>query len=340
MVRQREWGSQRGPETPPAETLSIAIVVPVFQGEHTLEALLEEIAPLTTEQSTPGGARFRVTEVLLVHDGAADRSDLIMRTLADRHPFVALVWLSRNYGQHAATLAGMAGTSADWVVTLDEDGQQNPDDIGRLLDHALASGAQLVYGLPVNPPPHSALRNALSKAVKTTFVRLLGNREIVRFNSFRLVLGEIARGVAAYCGESVYLDVAFRWVVGRVGHCPVTLRPERGRPSGYSLRRLVGHFWHLVLTSGTRPLRAISLLGVAFVLAGTLVSGFVLYRKLTAGIPVAGWTSMVFMVSISAGLILFALGIIAEYLGIAVSMAMGKPLYMIVSGPASGKHLR
>jgi len=313
--------------------LSIAVVVPVYRGERTLEDLLEEIAPLAAPQSSPAGARFRVSEVVLVHDGAEDRSDEVMRELAARYPFVELVWLSRNFGQHAATLAGMSGTRADWVVTMDEDGQQNPRDIGALLDCALARGAQLVYASPTNPPPHGWLRNLLSRTVKWLFVGVLGNGQLGRFNSFRLVRGEIARGVAAYCGERVYLDVAFAWVVGRATHCPVALRAERGRASGYSVRRLIGHFWTLVLTSGTRPLRAIAVLGALVVVAGFAWSGFALYAKLTAQIPVQGWTSIAIIVSISAGLILFALGIIAEYLGIAVSMAMGKPLYLIVADP-------
>lgn len=325
-------------EPGPAAFHSLAIVVPVFQGERTLGPLLAEIAPLTATSSTAAGRRFRVTEVFLVHDGARDRSDEVMRGLAARYPFVQLVWLSRNYGQHAATLAGMAGTSADWVVTVDEDGQQDPADIPLLLDCALAAGAQIAYAQPRNAPPHGWLRNRLSAAVKWLFVSLLGNRQFGRFNSYRLIEGQIARGIAAYCGERVYLDVALSWVVARSAHCPLTLRRERERPSGYSLHRLLSHFWQLVLTSGTRPLRLISALGVLVVVAGFATSAYVMYQKLTYGVPVQGWTSILVVVSISSGLILFALGIIAEYLGIAVSMAMGKPLYLIVSDPNARTH--
>lgn len=334
MANEAAW-SRDGVD---AAVHSIAIVVPVYQGELTLPALIEEIAPLAAPQTTAAGARFRVSEVFLVHDGARDRSDRVMRELAARHPFVQNVWLSRNFGQHAATLAGMAGTSADWVVTLDEDGQQDPRDIAAMLDCALGERAQIVYARPLNKPPHNWLRNATSSAVKWLFVAMLGNRQLGRFNSFRLVEGEIARGLAAYCGEKVYLDVAFSWVVARSAHCPLRLRAERGRPSGYSLRRLVSHFWQLLLTSGTRPLRLISFLGAVVVVAGFAVSGYVFYRKMTAGIPVQGWTSVMVAVGISSGLVLFALGVIAEYLGIAVSMAMGKPLYLIVSDPERKTH--
>jgi undecaprenyl-phosphate 4-deoxy-4-formamido-L-arabinose transferase len=318
----------------------VSVVVPIYQGARTIEALIAEIEPLRNPQKTPAGRDFRVSEVLLVHDGAVDDSAAIMTGLAARAPYVRLVWLSRNFGQHPATLAGMASTVSDWVATLDEDGQQDPADIGKLLDEALGHGAQLVYAQPTNEPPHGWFRNQFSALAKWVFVRMLGNQMLGAFNSFRLMEGEIARGVAAYCGANVYLDVALSWVVARARHCPVALRRERGRPSGYSPRRLVSHFWQLVLTSGTRPLRWIGFLGLLSIVLALGISGVVLWGRLHQQIPVQGWTSMVVVVCFFAGLILVSLGIIAEYLGVAVSMAMGKPPYLIASRPPGEERQR
>jgi undecaprenyl-phosphate 4-deoxy-4-formamido-L-arabinose transferase len=323
------------PARPPSPAVhEVSLVVPVYQGEKTLGALADEVAPLVSPQPTPEGRRFRVAELLLVHDGAPDDSARVMTELAARHPFVRVLWLSRNFGQHPATLAGMASTVSPWVATLDEDGQQDPRDVGRLLDEALGSGAQLVYALPANEPPHGFLRNLASATTKWIFVHGLGSRPLGAFNSFRLVEGEVARGVAAYCGADVYLDVALSWVVGGARHCPVSLRAERGRRrSGYTARRLLHHFWQLVLTSGTRPLRLIAFLGLFSVVGAFLITAIVVYARLTHKIPVQGWTSTVIILSFFAGLILISLGVIAEYLGVAVSMAMGKPPYLIVSRP-------
>jgi len=311
----------------------ISVVVPVYQGEHTLKALADEIAPLTVSHETPGGRLFRVVELLLVHDGAVDQSADVMRQLGSRYPFLRFIWLSRNYGQHPATLAGMASTVAEWVVTLDEDGQQDPRHVGRMLDEALDRRARLVYASPTNSPPHGFVRNWLSQLAKWLSKRVLGGR-IGAFNSFRLIEGEVARGVAAYCSADVYLDVALSWVVGTARHCPLALRTERGRPSGYTFRRLLRHFWQLVLTSGTLPLRFIALLGGVSILFGVLGSAFVFWERLQLKIPVQGWTSIFIVTCLFGGLILVSLGVIAEYLGVAVSMAMGKPAYLIVSRPA------
>ena len=310
---------------------TIAVVVPVYHGEETLGPLVEELLALASRSWTEGGHAFRVSEVLLVHDCGPDRSDRTIRSLAERHDFVRPVWLARNFGQHAATLAGMASSTADWVITMDEDGQHDPAAIPAMLDVAMATRAPLVYARPTNAPPHGTFRNATS-GIAHGLARRLSGSDLSHFHSYRLVLGEVARGLAAYCGESVFLDVALTWVVGRSEVCPVRLREERSTKSAYSPRRLASHFWRLVLTSGTRPLRLVALFGALLGLAALGLLGWVLWSRL-AGTPggVPGWASVMAVVLVTSGGSLFSLGIIAEYLGIAVKTAMGKPLYLVVT---------
>lgn len=317
----------------PDHTHRVSIVIPVYAGERTLPALMAEIEPLTTVQTTAQGHRFVIAEVLLVHDCGPNRSDQTLEQLSQLHPFVQTVWLSKNYGQHAATLAGMASATGDWVVTIDEDQQQNPADIARMLDCALADSLQLVYAQPTNAPPHGWLRNLASGTAKAISTRVLGNRSIGRFNSFRMVEGEIARTLAAYCGNGVYLDVGLFWIAGRVGHCPVHLRNEMDRPSGYSYLKLLGHFWRLVLTTGTRPLRLITVMGFASMVLAVLVAAYALYAKFYGLVPVQGWTSLLIVVAFFSGSILASLGVIAEYLAVTMGIVMGKPLYVISSKP-------
>ena len=314
--------------------LSISVVIPVYRGEDTLPSLIRELQALTTVQQTPQGRAFRVGEVLLVWDRGPGRSDQVIRRLASEHEWVRPVWLSRNFGQHAATLAGMTSSGGDWIVTMDEDGQQDPAFIGVMLDKAYDENAQLVYATPLNPPPHSAVRNAGSKMAKRIFVKFLADQEFAEFNSYRLVLGEVGRSVAAYTGTGVYLDVALSWVVADVTTCPVTVRNE-GRPAGnYSYRRLASHFGRLVLSSGTKPLFLVSLLGIIFVILGGLASIWVLYQRWTGDVPVTGWASMFVALMIVGGAILLSLGVIAQYIGAATNMSMGKPLYVVVRDPA------
>ncbi len=311
----------------------VSIVIPVYRGERTLPMLLAEIAPLTGEVVSPRGHRLTVGEVLLVHDCGPDRSDRAIESLACQYDFVRPIWLSRNYGQHAATLAGMASATGDWVMTIDEDGQQDPADVGTMFDAAQDQTLQLVYAAPLNPPPHSMMRNLASRTAKRVTSWLLANDKIGRFNSFRLVDGEIARTLAAYCGNGVYLDIALYWICNRIGHAGIRLRQEMDRPSAYSYRKLLGHFWKLIFTTGTRPLRLITMMGFLSVILALGIALYALYGKLTNSVPVQGWASLLIIVAFFSGCILTALGVIAEYMAVTMGIAMGKPLYVVSSKP-------
>jgi undecaprenyl-phosphate 4-deoxy-4-formamido-L-arabinose transferase len=315
----------------------VSIVIPIYQAEHRLPAVIAEILPLTEHVVSPDGAPFRVAEVLLVNDCGPDDSARVLRELEREHPFVRAIWLSRNFGQHAATLAGMSSSGGDWIVTMDEDGQHDPAYIGGMLDTALAEQASVVYAKPTNPAPHSGIRNAGARIAKRLVTTMSGGPDASSFHSFRLVLGEVGRTVAAYAGAGVYLDVALGWVAGGVATAPVELCDEGAtRRSGYSRRTLLSHFWRMVLTGGTRGLRMVSVLGLVFALLGLVIAVFVGYRQLVHPAPTPGWSSLVVVILISTGAILVSLGVIAEYVGVAVNMAMGKPLYLITRDPMDG----
>lgn len=314
----------------------MSVVVPVYRGERTLPGLLGELESFFAPLRSPDGHLFQVTEVLLVHDNGPDGSARVIRELAALHAPVRPVWLSRNFGQHAATMAGMAASGGEWIVTLDEDGQHDPVWIGDMLDTAMRERADLVYAAPTNVAPHGFLRNLTSRASKRLIDGLSGSQATSLFNSYRLMLADRGRAVADYAGPGVYLDVALGWVMSRVGTCPIELRQEGDRPSGYNYRALFAHFWRMVLTSGTRLLRVVSVVGAAFAVFGSVAALCLVVLRLTHREIVAGWTSTMVVVLVTTGMLMMALGIVAEYLGVAVNMAMGRPLYLVIEDPQDG----
>lgn len=314
----------------------ISVVIPVYGGEAHLASVVEELEPYTDTMTTPRGRPYRVAEVLLVHDGGHDDSPRVMRELAAKYAFVRPLWLSRNFGQHAATLAGIASSGGEWVVTMDEDGQHDPAAMATMLDVALDQQTRVVYADPIGEHPHSWFRNATSRGAKRALNMVSGGADASLFHSYRLVLGEVARSIAAYSGSGVYLDIALGWVVGRAATAPVAMRDEGERTSGYSLRRLMSHFLRMVLTAGTRGLRVVSVLGIIFALLGIILAGYIVVVQIVDPAPVQGWSSMMVVVLLSSGAILFSLGVISEYIGVAVNTALGKPLYLLTQDPAEG----
>ncbi|MET8654058.1 MULTISPECIES: glycosyltransferase family 2 protein [Nocardia] len=330
--RSAEPASSGRPGTDRPHTVSV--VVPVYRGEDTIGQLVAELHRLTEPGLTPAGTPFVVDEIILVHDNGPDRSDVVLQELEQSHKFVRTVWLSRNFGQDAATIAGMTVAAGDWIVTMDEDGQHDPAFIGTFLDAALSERADLVYSKPSNTRPHGFLRNLTSRGAKLVLATVFAFPDSTRFESYRLIRGDIGRQLAEVASNGVYLDVALTWVVGRVAQVPVALRAEGREESGYNYRRLFSLFWKMVLCSGTRGLRLVSMLGVTLALGGVVMAGVVVFEALTADdwAP-EGWASTIVVLLLCSGAVLFSLGLIAEYLGVALHILVGKPLYLTVETP-------
>lgn len=321
-------------ESDSPEVCGLSVVVPVYRGEQTVAALVRELDRLAVPTATPGGIVFRVAEIVLVHDHGPDRSDLVLQRLAREYRQVRVVWLSRNYGQDAATIAGLAAARGRWVVTMDEDGQHDPAHIAAFLDAAYRERADLVYSRPTNTRPHGPLRNLTSRGAKLVLATLFAFPASTRFESFRLVRGDIGRRLAEVAANGAYLDVALTWVVGRTATVPVLLRTEGRAESGYNYRRLFSLFWKMVLCTGTRGLRLVSLLGVTLALAGAALAGVIVHTALTGeGADPEGWASIIVVLLLCSGAVLFSLGLIAEYLGVVLHILVGKPLYLTVESP-------
>lgn len=313
------------------ETLSV--VIPVYQGAETISTVVQELLQTFKE---PVLNKLDLKEVILVHDGAVDGSAGVLQQLEVQDSRVKTVWLSRNYGQHAATLAGCASSLGDWICTMDEDGLHDPDIIGQLHAAAVTDGRSLAYAQPLTHS-HKRWRKVTSLASKYIAQTMFGVASADKFSSFRLMDGYLTRALAAYCGYGVYLDVALTWVFPEATTIKVAFRDElRETGSGYSFGSLLSHFRRMVLTAGPRPLRIAAAIGLLVALVGILGSGVLILLRLTGDIAVPGWTSVMAAMSALFGVMLVVLGVIAEYLSVALAAVSGRPPYLITGGPPRG----
>jgi glycosyltransferase involved in cell wall biosynthesis len=307
----------------------LSVVIPVYRAGRALRSTVEEIVEVADTFAIAPGVHLDLDEVVLVCDnpGLPPEERDAVRALEELDPRISTVWLARNFGQHPATIAGIVSTNGDWVVTMDEDGQHDPRHIPKLLLSVAEANRPLAYAKPTNPPPHGPLRNVASRLAKGVFRRLSG-AGAVEFHSFRMLEGPIGRAACAYVGENVYLDVALRWSCGDAALCPLPMREEDAQESSYDLRKLMSHFWRMVISSGTRPLRLIALGGLLVAFAGFVAAAFFAEQRLRGAVPVQGWASVIVSQLILLGGVLISLAVVAEYVGFAVRNAIGKPLYV------------
>lgn len=317
------------PASPQDDVRTLSVIIPVFRGEQTIEPLVREILELGHE-ATSDRSRSRLIEIILVNDCGPDGSDMVLRRLEAEEPEVSVIWLSRNAGQHAATLAGISASRGEWIVTLDEDGQHDPASIRTLLEACLAERCHLAYG--VGRPPHRLLRRATSRIAKSLFrVAGGGGDDWLNFSSFRVMYGEIARFVAATAGPWVFLDVALSWSVSRVTAREVPLRTE-GRPAiSYSWPRLAQHFLRMVASLGARPLAFIVVAGIGSGIGGLALAAFAASQRAAGPIGPPGWTSLIATQLIGFGVVLISLGVVAGFLSVLLIIALGRQPYTAVS---------
>lgn len=304
-----------GPD-PDSPGPSLSVVVPVYNSSAGLRALVDRLAPVLA------GCCFRY-ELVLVNDGSGDGSWAGIECLCREHAWVQGIDLMRNYGQHAALLRGIRAARYPLIATMDDDLQNPPEEIPRLLE-ALAAGHDVVYGKP-RVEQHGLWRDAASKLIKIGLSRVMGAELAANVSAFRLFRAEVRSAFEHYDGPFVSIDVLLSWGTRRFGVLAVDHHPRRQGASQYTLRKLVHHSIDLITGFSTLPLRLATFIGFLFTLFGLLVLAYVTCRYLLSSSTVPGFTFLASIISVFAGAQLCALGIIGEYLARMHFRSMGVP---------------
>lgn len=316
------------------ETILISTVTPVYRGEEYLRRLVQELEQFRTQLSSEGWP-IALAEAIFVDDGSVDGSRNVLAQLEREYSWVRVISLSKNFGQHSATAAGILHSSGDWVATLDEDLQHRPTVLIDMFREAMTSRADIVYANPLHPVHGSFFRDGASKTFKWILSRLSGNPAVRRFNSFRFIRGTVARAAAAVSSYDAYFDVTLGWFSDRVADIRIDLVDERFRKSGtsgYNLRQLMRHGRKMLFASQVKMLRLGTLVGFAAFAASIIAIMFILVAKLwdPQSISIAGWPTLAIGILFFGGLHLFILGISLEYIALLVHGSQGRPTFLVI----------
>jgi glycosyltransferase involved in cell wall biosynthesis len=300
--------------------IDISIVVPVYNSAPTLGALLERLSH-TLELITQ---RY---EIILVDDGSRDDSWAVMQSLrADYGEHLVAVQLMRNYGQHNTLMCGLGLARGKYVVTMDDDLQNPPEEVPKLLEYIQRENLDLVYGCP-DTRSHAAWRN-LGASIVWQFYRTVF-RNSVTPTPFRIMRHQLARSVLFYDLNFTYLDGLLAWCTSRIGAVAVEHHARPQGRSGYSLGKLLVLALNLYTNFSLIPLQVVSLLGFITATSGFLVGAYYLVQFVAANIVIPGYASTIIAILILGGVQLLALGVIGEYLGRLHLNVNRKPQYVI-----------
>ncbi len=287
------------------ETLGLSIVIPVYNGERSIAELVGALERL----EVPGGH-----EIVLVNDGSPDASLAVCRGLVARARVpIALLNLSRNYGEHNAVMAGLRVARGAHVVTMDDDLQNPPGEVLRLVDHARATGLDVVYTCYAKKH-HEGWRNLGSRFTNRVADWLLDKPKGLYLSSFRCMTGFVAAAITDYDGPFPYVDGLIMQVTQNIGTLEVEHLPRMIGRSNYTMRRLVRLWINLFVNFSVMPLRLSTLSGFALSVLGLFGVAWVVGEALLYDTP-PGWASLTAAVLLLSGVQLMILGLIGEYIG-------------------------
>jgi undecaprenyl-phosphate 4-deoxy-4-formamido-L-arabinose transferase len=299
----------------------LSIVIPVYNGAGSIGPLVQRVHELYASTGL---------EVVLVDDGSSDDSEQVCRRLCERHPdTVVFVQLARNFGEHAAVLAGLAQTSGDYVAVIDDDGQNPPEEVHRLLAEIESGGHDVVYGRYLEKR-HGLLRNAGSWFNDRVANVMLKKPKELYLSSFKILNRFTVDEIVRYRGAFPYIDGLILRTTSRLGQIPVEHRSRTNTQSGYTLRKLVRLWLNMFLNFSILPLRVSALLGFCasgfslVALLAIVVDKLYLDPEVPVGIPTVLATIVFF-----SGVQLVILGTLGEYLGRVFLDQSNSPQYVL-----------
>jgi undecaprenyl-phosphate 4-deoxy-4-formamido-L-arabinose transferase len=299
---------------------SITIVVPVYNSEMTIAELVGRM-----NAALQGYAH----DFVLVNDGSRDRSYEVCRALAERDPRVRFLSFFRNFGQLSAILAGLRAAAGDVIVVMDDDLQNPPEEVHKLLD-AIGQGYDFVFGTPAGRIQQTLPRrlgSLLNLKMSQLLFDLPGD---LRASSYYALTRALAREVAKYDGPYPYISGLIFRTSANGCNVPVEHHTRARGRSGYTVRTLVGLWLRGLSNFSVVPLRLAILVGLAATAAGGVLGGVIIVRRLLGWDTIqAGWAAILAAIVFCFGVQLVSVGIVGEYVGRIFLLLNKTPQYAI-----------
>lgn len=298
--------------TTPPSTGSVAaakhrwsVVIPVFDSEEVVGSTVDRVVEVFA------GAGLEL-ELILVNDGSRDDSWEVISAKAREHEPVIALDLLRNYGQHHANMAGLRAATGDYVITMDDDLQNPPEEALKLLEAAVAGGHDLVFGQfeRKRAARHRRLGSVLVAVLNR---RIFGQPDDLVVSNFRVLRRDVVDRICA-------ARAAYPYITGQAllysRHRANVLVRHDARPVGastYNLARMLRLVLTILFSYSSFPLRFLALVGFGVAVGSMLLGGFYLVLGVTGQTDVPGWTTVVVLLAVFNGFTIALLSMLGEY---------------------------
>lgn len=302
-----------------SKQVEISVVIPIYRSQETLRELCRRLVDVLETFSSS-------FELVLVEDCGGDDSWRVIQDISHEDRRIRGIQLSRNFGQHAATICGFAHARGKWIATLDDDLEQAPECLPDLYRKA-QEGHDLVYGIYPSRS-HKVWRNITSGLARWLFNKAIPSLNYA-YTSYRVIRGDIARTLIQFDSPFPFVDGYLSWLTNRYATVEVPHGARAHGTSNYTLKKLITHTVNIFVTFSDLPLRLATWIGLTTFFIGMIWLSVILGRFLFGGITVSGYASVMAGILLFGGVQLLVLGIFGEYLGRMNFKSSRKPLFLV-----------
>ena len=285
----------------------VSFVIPCYRSEQTIGGVVEEI------NSTMADLPQYTYEIILVNDASPDNTFEAIRDLCQKQSNICGINLAKNFGQHAALMAGFHYVHGEIVVCLDDDGQTPANEVGKLLN-GIEEGADVVYAR-YTTKQHSAFRNFGSKVNELMTRVMLGKPKELYISSYFAAKRFVVEEMTRYQNPYPYVIGLVLRSTKKIINVEVTHREREVGTSGYTIGKLLNLWFNGFTAFSVKPLRLATVMGIASACVGFLYGIYTIIKKFVNPDVVIGFSALMAAVVFFGGLILLMLGIIGEYIG-------------------------
>jgi len=298
----------------------LSVVIPLYNSAGTVEELCRKL----TIELPRIVSHF---EIVLVDDGSRDNTVALARSIAVDNPKVRLIRLIRNFGQHSAITAGLSQAKGEWIVLMDDDLQNPPEEIERLYQTAM-TGWDIVFGARVKRQDSwfRRLGSQLSQRLLTTVLHVNIPDAI---SSFQILSRRVVDEYLELTEQRGYVAPLLCWLGFKYTSIPVRHDARKSGRSGYSWTRLAKLWFGIVFGFSEAPLRFATWVGIAFSTVAFALLGRAVFHYATSTRTIEGYTSLFAAQMLFSGVTLIFMGIIGEYVGRIYREVKGRPLFLI-----------
>ena len=286
--------------------MELSVVIPVYNGEKSLAALVDKLVEILLPELS--------FEVILVNDCSPDNSWQEILRIKDKFPaYLCAINLARNYGEHNAVMAGYRHAKGNFIVNIDDDFQNPPEEILALLQ-AVKQNKDVVYSY-YEDKKHHWFRNFGSILNDKVANIMLKKPKNLYLSSFRIISKRLLTEIIKYDGPYPYIDGLILQSTSKIGKLKVNHLPRRDGESNYTFTKLLRLWSFMFFNFSVKPLRISIIGGLIFALLGGIGAILVLVEKILYPDIQVGWGSLMFAVLLLSGIQLLILGIVGEYVG-------------------------